>query len=327
MDISGFHKSYNPVFQAQYINNLQEIKNILLYYKIDDIKELNFQINNMTSVLNSLFHKDGSLALFNGSHNCFNKEIIKIIKQVDDLKDINLYSIKNGLAVYGDKYKKIFFDVVKPTNKFINKHLHSGTLSFEFSGKKEKIITNCGSINKVFSKKPEYLKYTAAHSSITLNNTNISELDNKKSYLRIPDNITYESDENEKKIFFEASHDGYKKNFKKIVKRKIIIYKNENIVFGEDSIMPIKLYSKNDIYNIRFHLMPHCQCNLTNSKKKVIIKTKNKNTWLFEANSEVTVEESIYINEENKVEQNKQIVISGFVKDIKRTEFWSIKEA
>ena len=36
----------------------------------------------MTSVLNSLFHKDLTLALFNGSHNIFNKDIYRDVNDI-----------------------------------------------------------------------------------------------------------------------------------------------------------------------------------------------------------------------------------------------------
>ena len=49
----------------------------------------------------------------------------------------------------------------------------------------EKIVTNCGSMEKRHGKKPEYFRYSAAHSTLILNNTNISEL-SKNSYRRIP---------------------------------------------------------------------------------------------------------------------------------------------
>ena len=326
IDINGFHKSYNPVNQAEYINNLIEIKNILLFFEIEVFTEINFQIINMTSVLNSLFHKDTSLALFNGSHNIFSKDILSLIKQKEDLKEKKLFFIKNGLAVYNDKEKKIFFDVVKPTNSYINSKLHSGTLSFELSSKKEKIITNCGSLNKIYDDKPNYLRFSAAHSTIILNNTNISELDYKKSYTRIPKNINYQNKDEENQLTLICSHDGYKENYKKIVKRKLTISKIKNTIIGQDSIMPIKLNSKKILFNIRFHLMPDIQSSLTNSKKKIIIKTKNQNTWVFESENDLTIDESIFIDLNDKIQQSKQIVINGFVEDSIRVINWSIKE-
>ena len=327
IDPNGFHKSYNPVKQAQYINNLIEIKNILLFFKAERISVVDFQIINMTTVLNNLFHKDNSLALFNGAHNFFNRKIIELSKQKKDLKTKQLFIIKNGLVVYNDKEKKLFFDAVKPSNEFINKNLHSGTLSFEFSANKEKIITNCGSFCKVHTQKPSYLRFSAAHSTIILNNTNISELDTNKSYIRIPKKINYEYIQDSKNLFIVCSHDGYRENYKKIVKRKLIISKVENLLIGQDTITPIKLNSKKILYNIRFHLMPHCQTQLTNSKKKVIIKTKEFNTWVFESNNILSIEESVYIDAQDKIKQNKQIVINGFVSNSIVKENWSLKEA
>ena len=326
IDINGFHKSYNPVYQAEYINNLIEIKNILLYFKRRLISELDYQIINMTSVLNNLFHKDSSLALFNGSHNMFQKNIFDILKQNDDLKIKKLYKIKNGLAIYSDNDKKIFIDIVKPTNENINKNLHSGTLGFEFSAKKEKIITNCGSINKAYGNIPNYLRYSAAHSTIILNNTNISELDNKKSYVRIPKNINYDYQETNDFISFICSHDGYKESLNKIVKRKITLSKKENTIKCQDTIMPIKLNSKKTAFSIRFHLMPNIQSSLTNSKKKVIIKTKKERNWVFESSNKITIEESIYIGDNNNAHENKQIVINGFVSDTITNINWSLRE-
>ena len=326
VDSNGFHKSYNPIIQAKYINNLIEIKNILLFFKAEQVPLIDFQIINMTTVLNNLFHKDNSLALFNGAHNFFNKEVISLSKQKKDLRTKQLFIIKNGLVVYNDKEKKLFFDAVKPSNEFINKNLHSGTLSFEFSAKKEKIITNCGSFCKVYGQKPGYLRFSAAHSTIILNNTNISELDTNKSYIRIPKKIDYEYIQNSNNLIIVCSHDGYKDNYKKIVKRKLTISKMENFLIGQDTITPIKLNSKKILYNIRFHLMPHCQTQLTNSKKKVIIKTKDLNTWVFESNNILSIEESVYIDKDDKIKQNKQIVLSGFVSNSIIKENWSLKE-
>ena len=39
----------------------------------------------------------------------------------------------------------------------------------------EKIVTNCGA-SESLGKNPEYLKYSAAHSTIVIQNTNISEI-------------------------------------------------------------------------------------------------------------------------------------------------------
>jgi uncharacterized heparinase superfamily protein len=324
IDTSGFHKSYNPLQQVKFLNHLYEIKNIILYFNIVIPEELSFQLLNMSSLLISLVHKDDSLALFNGSNNFFNNQVLKIIKQGGDLKSKNLFNIKYGIASYTDKNKKIFFDVVKPINSQIDNNFHASTLSFELSCKNEKIITNCGSILRKFGKSPDYLRYSAAHSTIILNNTNISELIDKKSYKRFPKNISFNVSEDNEKIIWECSHDGYIKNFQKLIRRKIEISKKINAILGQDEILSTKIQSTKYNYSIRFHLMPYSNCLITNDRKSILIKTKLNQSWIFKSNSVLLLEDSIYVGNGKRVEQNKQIVIYGSIQNTKKIETWSL---
>ena len=91
------------------------------------------------------------------------------------MKSRDFKGINNGIAFFSDKNKKLFFDVVQPNNNSISKNLSAGTLSIEFSCSGEKIISNCGA-SESSGKNPEYLRYSAAHSTIILQNTNISEI-------------------------------------------------------------------------------------------------------------------------------------------------------
>lgn len=323
IDKNGYHKSYNPSYQAEFINQLHEIKNILLYFNLDIPKDLNYQLHNMTSAFNNFFHKDGSIALFNGSNNINNLQHKKIIQQINDIKTKKLDKILNGICIYNDKNKKIFFDVIKPTNKQINKNLHSGTLSFEMSCLGEKIITNCGSIEKRYGQKPEYLRYSAAHSTLVLNNTNISEL-SKNSYKRIPKKIILDHIENDNETTWSASHDGYHENFGRIIKRKLKISKNKNIITGKDSIILSKYKSKKMLYSIRFHLNSNCSSLIANNKKSVFIKTPQNQSWIFNSSSNLSLDDSICIKDGKKIEQTKQIVITNYSHISNKTENWSL---
>ena len=84
VDDLGVHKSYNPLEQAKFINNINEIKNIFLYFNIKIPDKINFLILNMTSILNQYIHDDGSLALFNGANNDYQKQIIEMLNQEED---------------------------------------------------------------------------------------------------------------------------------------------------------------------------------------------------------------------------------------------------
>ena len=137
----------------------------------------------MTSILKTYQHADTTLPLFNGCNNNHNKAIEKIFEKEQFVTTKKLSPFKNGIAIYKDLKKILFFDVVQPSNLGFHKNLSAGSLAIEISAYGEKIITNCGG-SEMGGENPAYLKYSAAHSTIILDNTNISEID-ESSFKRI----------------------------------------------------------------------------------------------------------------------------------------------
>ena len=80
---------------------------------------------------------------------------------------------------------------MQPNKDLISSNLSAGTLSIELSGFNEKIFTNCGA-SETFGKNPEYLKYSAAHSTIVLQNTNISEIKEGIPHVSFPQSVSSE---------------------------------------------------------------------------------------------------------------------------------------
>ena len=171
------------------------------------------------------------------------------------------------------------------------------------------------------------MRFSAAHSTLTLNNTNISELIEKKSYKRTPKEIIFFANEDNNNYYWEASHDGYKNNFNKIIKRKITISKKNFNVAGKDTIVSTKISKNNTLFNIRFHLTSGCTCLLTNNKESVLIKTKLNNSLIFKSDHKLSLNESICIIDGNKIEKTKQIVVSGYIANKKKDVVWSISQS
>ena len=165
----------------------------------------------MTSILNEYFHVDGTLPLFNGSNNVYTKNIYKSLNKENYLKKREFSNTVNGIAFFSNKNKKVFFDVVQPNSDKISSNLSAGTLSIELSGFGEKIITNCGA-SESFGKNPEYLRYSAAHSTIILQNTNISEINEGNPHIKFPQSVVFRKEKNSQEEIFEGSHNGYLKN-------------------------------------------------------------------------------------------------------------------
>tara|TARA_B100001287_G_C22681840_1_gene530906 strand:+ start:933 stop:2462 length:1530 start_codon:yes stop_codon:yes gene_type:complete len=324
IDQLGMHKSYNILEHSKFINNLEELKNIFLYFKIENDRKIDESLIKMKSILNEYYHLDRTFPLFNGTNNNFTEIIFNSLNKDEYLKSRSFLNTNNGIAFYSDKNKKLFFDVVQPNKDNISSNLSAGTLSFEFSSLGEKIITNCGA-SESFGKNPEYLRYSAAHSTIILQNTNISEIKENNPHLKYPQSVKFNSIYENEQSIFEGSHNGYIKKFNKIIKRRILINQNMNKIEGEDSIISVSNTEKRIIYHIRFHLMDSISFNLTNNKKNIILRSKLNNMWLFKSDLEVLIEDSILVDN-NKTMPTKQIVIKGVASDKKQIRRWSLEK-
>ncbi len=324
VDKLGMHKTYNILEHAKFLNNLYELKNIFLYKGIAITKKFEQIILKMTSILNEYFHTDGTIPLFNGANNNYTKIIRESLNTGDYLIKRNFSSMNSGIAFFSDKNKRLFFDIVQPNKHKVSKNLNAGTLSFEFSSMGEKIITNCGA-SEGYGKNPEYLRYSAAHSTIILKNTNISEIREKNPHMKYPQSVTFESNSFNGYKIYEGSHNGYKKKFNRIIKRKLKISENENKIYGEDSIISIKNIDDKIIYHIRFHLAEGLIFNFTNNKKNIILRSNFKNMWLFKSDNELVVEDSIIVDK-NTTLPTKQIVIKGITNKNKIIRKWSLEK-
>lgn len=324
VDENSVHKSYNVLEHAKFLNNLNELKNILLFFKFNVSEVFNNKILAMTSVLTTYRHDDLSLPLFNGCNNNHTNEIQNIIDQERFLKSKTLTNFNNGIAVYKDANKTLFFDVVQPTEFHFHKELSAGSLSLEISAKNEKIITNCGG-TEVSGKNPAYLKYSAAHSTIIINNTNISEIKEDGINTTFPKQVFFEKKDFKDKILIVGTHNGYVKNYKKICKREISIDKKKDLFQGEDTIISNRSNVDKTFFHVRFHLIPGISTTITENKKSVIIKTKKNNIWIFKSNNEIIIEKSIYVNNDMALETS-QIVISGITSSLKNKIQWSLEK-
>jgi len=324
IDENSVHKSYNMLEHAKLLNNLIEIRNIFLYFNIETSQVFKNNILAMTSVLKTYQHADTTLPLFNGCNNNHNKTIENIFEKEQFVKTKTLTKFKNGIAVYKDLKKILFFDVVQPSNLGFHKNLSAGSLAIEISAYGEKIITNCGS-SEIGGKNPAYLKYSAAHSTIILDNTNISEINENNFNRSFIKKVNLETKDDEDLFKLSGTHNGYLKKYKKICKRTLIVNKRKELLKGEDIIISTKSNIQKNVYHIRFHLMPELSTTITENKKNIILRTKKNNIWMFKSNNEMVIEKSIFIRNDIAVE-TKQIVISGITSKLNTNVEWSLEK-
>ena len=324
IDENSVHKSYNILEHARFLNDLIEIRNIFLFFNIETSNFFKNNILAMISVLKIYQHADASLPLFNGCNNNYNQNIEKIYKKEQFVKIKPISIFKNGIAVHRDLKKILFFDVVQPTNSGFHRELSAGSLAIEMSAYGEKIITNCGG-SEIGGKNPSYLKYSAAHSTIILDDTNVSEIKENGFNKDFIKSVNFETKDDKNLLVISGSHNGYLVKNSKICKRQLFISKDKDLIRGEDTIISTKSTIEKNVYHIRFHLMPEILTTITENKKNVIVKTKKNNIWVFRSNKEVIIEKSIFVRNDIATETN-QIVINGVTSSLNTKIEWSLEK-
>ena len=71
--------------------------------------------------------------------------------------------------------------------------------------------------------------------------------------------------------------------------------------------------------------MPNINITQTNNKRSIILKTEKGNIWLFKANKDIVLEESVYVDK-NNIKQTNQIVIKGITKNNREKIYWSLSK-
>jgi uncharacterized heparinase superfamily protein len=178
---------------------------------------------------------------------------------------------------------------------------------------------------KLEGKNPAYLKYSAAHSTIVLDNTNISEIKENSFSRNFIKKVNLETKDDDNLLTLSGTHNGYLTNYKKICKRTLFISKDKELLKGEDTIISAKSIIEKNVYHVRFHLMPEVSTTITESKKNIIIRTKKNNIWMFRSDNEMEIEKSIFVKNDIASETT-QIVISGITSKLNTKIEWSLEK-
>ena len=71
--------------------------------------------------------------------------------------------------------------------------------------------------------------------------------------------------------------------------------------------------------------MPNISPTITENKKSIIMKTNNHNIWIFKSSSDISLEKSIYV-ENDIARETSQIVINGVTSSIRNKIKWSLEK-
>jgi len=130
------------------------------------------------------------------------------------------------------------------------------------------------------------------------------------------------------KISFSLSsaHDGYQEKYGTLFERTIVGNEEQKLLHGEDTL----IVSKNDYaflnFSIRFHVMPEAKLIQTHGGD-VLISIENQG-WKFKSPGQtITIDNSLYFADTEKVQETKCIVIEGTLNKEINKILWSLEKS
>jgi uncharacterized heparinase superfamily protein len=302
----GGHIERSPASQLEALKNLIEIRALLHVSASNEIPvAIGAAIDRLSLALRTLRHGDGGLALFNGTRDEHATVVEQVLTQAGRasrapaaLQDVGFQRLNTGRTV-------LIVDAGAPPAHGMDRLAHAGTLSFELSIGRERLIVNCGAAPVGNVAWTDAARATAAHSTLVIADTSSSEL--KSAGLgRRPDKVTVERNEANGAHWLEASHDGWRKPFGAIHRRRLYLAESGGDIRGEDVIEA----ATPQPFTIRFHLHPAVVASMVQDGEGALLRLPSGGWRLRAEGAKMSLEESIYLGGQEP-RRSEQVVLTG----------------
>ena len=320
----GGHFERSPSAHLAVLRHLIDIRGSLLAAGQPSPEALNNAIDRMAPVLRAYRHGDGALALFNDS---VEKEpwLIDLVlaqcgtkgRAQDNAPHVGFRRVQAGRSL-------VIADFGAPAKN--GRRIHAGTLSFELSAGKERLIVNCGPWRGEDGAWRKALRATAAHSTLTVNDTNSCELFDDGTIGAGPTRVESKREDQEGATWLEASHDGYREPFGLIHRRRLYVAPDGNNLRGEDTLTRASTNNRGGrSFTIRFHLHPDVQASLVQDGDSVLLRPPSGSGWQIRAaGGTIGLNESVYAGDGLNRRRSEQVIITGPVEAEETVVKWAL---
>jgi uncharacterized heparinase superfamily protein len=319
----GGHVERSPSAHLTALKDLIETRALLHLAGADAPPSLGGAIERLALALRSLRHGDGSLALFNTTR----EEPASLTELVlaqsgrygrggpQALPEMGFQRLQAGGTV-------LIVDAGAPAPAGQDRLAHAGTLSFELSIGRHRLIVNCGAAPVAAGAWADASRATAAHSTLVIADTSSSEL--KPGALgRRPERVVAQRQEANGAHWLEASHDGWRKPFGAVHRRRLYLAESGEDIRGEDAVEA----PNGQPFTVRFHIHPAVSASLQQDGGGVLLRLPaNGGFWRLRAEgAKITLEESIFLGGPEP-KRAEQVVLTGFQDGAQQVKWAITKE-
>jgi len=194
----------------------------------------------------------------------------------------------------------------------------ASTLALELSDGPQRLIVNCGGPAPLGADMPpelaSALRTTAAHSTVTLADTNSTAILADGALGKGVTDVRVERAEDNDSSRITASHDGYQRGFGLLHRRTLTLGNDGKELTGLDELLPKGRRRSKDgtPFAIRFHLAAGIEPTVTADGMGAILRSSGAPPWNFRSRgAAIGVEESLMVDGRGRPRRTMQLVING----------------
>jgi len=317
----GGHCTRSPSVQLAVLRDLIDIRAVLRAAQVDIPPALQQAIERMAPMLRFFRHGDRRLALFNHSVEEDAVVVDLALTRSETRGQPPMPAPHSGFQRLQAGQSLVLVDTGRPPPHGFDTEAHAGTLSFELSQGRERIIVNCGGYRGTKPAWHRVARSSAAHSVLVVGDTNAVEIHADGSLGRAPETVRCERSEEGGHQWMAASHDGYRARFGVTYARELYLAADGDDLRGED-----KLTGRSGApFAVRFHLHPAVEASLIENGGGAQLRLASGAVWRLRASgAEMSIGESIYLGT-GELRKTQQIVLSGTTDPSGATVRWAIR--
>jgi uncharacterized heparinase superfamily protein len=210
----------------------------------------------------------------------------------------------------------------------------ASTLAFELSDGPRRLIVNCGGAggarNALGDDLVPLLRSSAAHSTLTLGDTNSTAVQGSGGLGRGVEEVNVERGRRDGDLMVEADHNGYVRRFGLVHQRQLRLSADGKGLSGQDVLIPQGKGRRdaNVAFAVRFHLAPGIEVIPTADGRGALLRARGAKPWQFKCRGGMlSIEESIWIDGAAVPHASQQLVIGGESPSDGMTISWELKRA
>jgi len=337
----GGHVSRDPGAIIEILLELLPLRQVFASRNIAPAQALLNAIDRMMPMLRFFRHSEGTFAHFNGM-GATPADLVSTLLAYDENRGAPFsnapYSAYQRVEAGGGV---LIADTGCAPPIEMSLDAHAGCLSFEFSSPRQSlIVVNCGIPAVGRENWRQLARATAAHSTVTFNNTSSARFIELATFRRVlggspmlggPSKVTVTREDGPEALVLRASHDGYADRFGIVHERVLTLAADGTRFDGEDIFLAAdgsaQLRAVQDEFAVRFHLHPAVKATRLTDGHGVMLMTPNKEVWTFSAREDrVELEDSVYLAASEGPRRTMQIVIHGHARTASRVQ-WSFQQA